>query len=131
MLSVASLVPLVLAGLGLLLLLFLLAGVRFIPNNKVGIVEMRISPKGSLDKGVIALSGEAGYQPGLLRGGLHYLLPIQYDVHIVPLVTIPQGKIGYVYARDGQPLPSSQVLGSNASASDYQDVTEFLKQGGQ
>jgi len=131
MLSVASVVPLVLAGLGLVLLLFLLAGVRFIPNNKVGIVEMRISPKGSLDKGVIALSGEAGFQPGLLRGGLHYLLPIQYDVHIVPLVTIPQGKIGYVYARDGQPLPSSQVLGSNASASDFQDVTEFLKKGGQ
>ena len=29
-----------------------------------------------------------------------------------PLVTIPQGKIGYVYARDGKPLPPSQTLGS-------------------
>src|SRR5262252_528150 len=129
--AVVSLIPLVLLGLGLLVVLFLLAGVRFIPNNKVGIVEMRISPRGSLDKGVIALKGEAGYQPGLLRGGLHYLLPIQYDVHIVPLVTIPQGKIGYVYARDGQPLPSSQVLGTNATASDFQDVAEFLQKGGQ
>src|SRR5436190_5019906 len=129
--AVVSLIPLVLLGLGLLVVLFLLAGIRFIPNNKVGIVEMRISPKGSLDKGVIALHGEAGFQPGLLRGGLHYLLPIQYDVHIVPLVTIPQGKIGYVYARDGQLLPSSQVLGSNAVATDFQDVTEFLKRGGQ
>jgi uncharacterized membrane protein YqiK len=81
--------------------------------------------------GVIALHGEAGFQPGLLRGGLHYLLPIQYDVHIVPLVTIPQGKIGYVYARDGQMLPSSQVLGSNSVATDFQDVTEFLQKGGQ
>src|SRR5882672_8887056 len=96
MLDVVRLLPLVLAGLGILVVLFLLAGIRFIPNNKVGIVEMRISPKGSLDKGVIALKGEAGFQPGVLRGGLHYLLPIQYDVHIVPLVTIPQGKIGYV-----------------------------------
>src|SRR6267378_7527917 len=104
--EVVSLFPLVLAGLGLLVLLFLLAGVRFIPNNKVGIVEMRISPKGSLDKGVIALNGEAGFQPKVLRGGLHYLLPIQFSVHIVPLVTIPQGKIGYVFARDGQLLPS-------------------------
>src|SRR5690349_25094984 len=69
---------------------FLLAGIRFIPNNKVGIVEMRISPRGSLDKGVIALKGEAGFQPHVLRGGLHYLLPVQYHVHIVPLVTIPQ-----------------------------------------
>ena len=129
--AVLSLFPLVIAGLVVLVVLFLLAGIRFIPNNKVGIVEMRISPKGSLDKGVIALNGEAGYQPGLLRGGLHYLLPIQYDVHIVPLVTIPQGKIGYVYARDGQPLPASQVLGTNATASDFQDVTDFLRKGGQ
>src|SRR5262249_17669944 len=129
--EVAMLLPFVLGGLAFLLLLFLLAGVRFIPNNKVGIVEMRISPKGSLDKGVIALRGEAGFQPGLLRGGLHYLLPIQYDVHIVPLVTIPQGKIGYVYARDGQLLPPSQTLASNAVASYFQDVTVFLQKGGQ
>jgi uncharacterized membrane protein YqiK len=129
--EVASLIPYVLGGLVLLVGLFLLAGVRFIPNNKVGIIEMRISPKGSLARGVIALNGEAGFQPGMLRGGLHYLLPIQYDVHIVPLVTIPQGKIGYVFARDGTPLPPSQTLASNALAADYQDVTEFLKKGGQ
>ena len=129
--AVVSLVPLVLLSLGVLVVLFLLAGIRFIPNNKVGIVEMRISPMGSLDKGVIALKGEAGFQPGLLRGGLHYLLPIQFDVHIVPLVTIPQGKIGYVYARDGQPLPSSQVLATNATANDFQDVRDFLQKGGQ
>src|SRR5438552_273524 len=131
MLDVVRLLPFLLGGLGVLVVLFFLAGIRFIPNNKVGIVEMRISPKGSLDKGVIALNGEAGFQPGMLRGGLHYLLPIQFDVHIVPLVTIPQGKIGYVYARDGQPLPASQVLATNASASDFQDVTEFMKKGGQ
>jgi len=129
--AVVTLIPLIVIGLVVLVVLFLLAGIRFIPNNKVGIVEMRISPLGSIDKGVIALKGEAGFQPGLLRGGLHYLLPIQFDVHIVPLVTIPQGKIGYVYARDGQPLPSSQVLGSNATANDFQDVTEFLQRGGQ
>src|SRR5262245_913822 len=131
MLDVASLFPIVFGILGLLVVLFLLAGIRFIPNNKVGIVEMRISPKGSLDKGVIALNGEAGFQPGVLRGGLHYLLPIQYDVHIVPLVTIPQGKIGYVFARDGQPLPPSQTLASNATATDFQDVKEFLQRSGQ
>src|SRR5262249_28445670 len=129
--EVASLLPFVLGGLAFVLLLFLLAGVRFIPNNKVGIVEMRISPMGSLDKGVIALKGEAGFQPGMLRGGLHYLLPIQYDVHIVPLVTIPQGKIGYVFARDGQPLPPSQTLASDASGRVFQAVRGFRQKGGQ
>lgn len=128
---VVAFIPVVLGGLVLLAILILLTGIRFIPNNKVGIVEMRISPRGSLDKGVIALAGEAGFQPAVLRGGLHYLLPIQYDVHIVPLVTIPQGKIGYVFARDGQPLPPSQALASNATATDFQDVREFLTKGGQ
>ena len=129
--QVVMVLPYVFGALLLLVVLFLLAGIRFIPNNKVGIIEMRISPKGSVDKGIMALHGEAGFQPGVLRGGLHYLLPIQYDVHIVPLVTIPQGKIGYVFARDGQPLPSSQTLASNATATDFQDVSVFLERGGQ
>src|SRR4249920_2023387 len=123
--------PWLLIGLGVVVVLFLLSGIRFIPNNKVGIIEMLISPNGSLDKGVIALNGEAGFQPHVLRGGLHYLLPIQYAVHIVPLVTIPQGKIGYVFARDGSPLPPSQALAANATANDFQDAAEFLARGGQ
>jgi uncharacterized membrane protein YqiK len=122
---------LVLGMLGVVVVLFLLSGFRWIPNTRVGVVEKQLSPKGSLDKGVIALSGEAGYQPGILRGGLHYLLPIQYRVHVLPLVTISQGRIGYVFARDGQPLPPSQALASNVAANDFQDVAAFLRAGGQ
>jgi uncharacterized membrane protein YqiK len=47
------------------------------------------------------------------------------------LVTIPQGKIGYVFARDGAPLPPTQALASNTAASDFQDVSAFLQAGGQ
>ena len=75
--------------------------VFYIPNDRVGDLEKRWSVKGSVKSGFIALEGEAGYQPELLRGGLHYLMPLQYRVHRLPLVTIPQGKIGYVFARDG------------------------------
>jgi uncharacterized membrane protein YqiK len=81
--------------------------------------------------GIIALEGEAGFQPQMLRGGLHYLMPIQYAVHVLPLVTIPQGRIGYVFARDGQPLPPSQTLAANEKANDFQDATVFLRSGGQ
>jgi uncharacterized membrane protein YqiK len=109
--------------------LFVLAGVRFIPNNRVGIVEKRFSGKGSIKSGLIALSGEAGYQPSVLRGGLHFLMPVQYTVHMAPLVTITQGKIGYVFARDGAPLAPDQVLASNAQTNDYQDVVAFLAAG--
>jgi uncharacterized membrane protein YqiK len=46
----------------------MLLGVRFIPNNRIGIVEKRFSGKGSVKSGFIALNGEAGYQPNVLRG---------------------------------------------------------------
>ncbi|MDD5371399.1 MAG: SPFH domain-containing protein [Anaerolineaceae bacterium] len=116
--------------LGLILVLVALSGVRFIPNNRIGIVEKQIGQR-SVKGGFIALKGEAGYQPDVLRGGLHYLMPFQYVVHIAPLVTIAQGKIGYIFARDGQPLSAMQVLASNVTANDFQDVRAFLSNGGQ
>jgi uncharacterized membrane protein YqiK len=111
--------------------LFVLLGVRYIPNDRVGIVEKRWSGHGSVKTGFIAVQGEAGFQPGVLRGGLHFLLPIQYRVHRMPLVTITQGTIGYVFARDGAPLEPTQALASNVRADDFTDVALFLQSGGQ
>ena len=119
------------AGLAGIVLLFLLSGIRFIPNTRIGIVEKRFGFKGSLKSGFIALNGEAGFQPKVLRGGLHYLMPIQYVVRLVPLVTIPQGKMGYIFARDGKLLEPTQALAGNDVAFDFQDVDGFLKSGGQ
>jgi uncharacterized membrane protein YqiK len=124
---------LVLAGFVVLgvLALILLSGIRVIPNTRIGVVEKRFSPKGSIKSGFIALNGEAGFQPRVLRGGIHYLTPFQYVVHPAPLVTIPQGKIGYIFARDGKLLDPTQTLASNVEVSDFQDVEGFLKNGGQ
>ena len=116
---------------GILLLLVLSLWIRYIPNTRVGIVEKLISGKGSVRSGLIALHGEAGFQPDVLRGGWHFLTPFQYRVHRMPLVTIPQGKIGYVFARDGKDLSATQVLASNESARNFQDVVGFLEAGGQ
>ena len=115
----------------LAVLLLAATGIRYIPNKRVGLVEKRWSRRGSVTAGLIALRGEAGFQPHVLRGGLHYLTPLQYKVHIVPLVTIPQGKIGYVFARDGAPLSPTQTLAGNGTATSFEDVAEFLRQGGQ
>ncbi|HET7144430.1 MAG TPA: SPFH domain-containing protein [Anaerolineales bacterium] len=123
-----TVVAVVVAGI---LFLIMLSGIRFIPNNRIGVIEKRFSGKGSVKSGFIAMNGEAGYQPRILRGGLHYLMPIQYVVHMMPLVTISQGKIGYVFARDGKQLDPAQVLASNATVTDFQDVEGFLKNGGQ
>src|SRR5262249_28800319 len=109
----------------------LLRTFRYIPNDRVGIVEKLWGPSGSVTHGIIALNGEAGFQPALLRGGWHIMAPLQYRLHQMPLVTIPQGKIGYVFARDGEPLPPTQTLAGNVAANDFQDVAAFLRAGGQ
>ena len=115
-----------------LLFLFWLIGLRIIDNDKVGIVEKWWSTQGSLNEQIIALNGEAGYQPELLRGGMHFRTPLIYKIHVVPLVTIPQGKIAYVFARDGKPLNPTQTLGKVVQESNnFQDVRGFLNNGGQ
>jgi uncharacterized membrane protein YqiK len=120
---------LILVFLGVLLSL----GVRFIPNDRVGIVEKLWSLKGSVDRGnIMAGNGQAGYQADLLRGGLHFFKwHFQYRVHRAPLVTVPQGKIAYVYARGGQPLTASQTLGRVVDCANFQDTAAFLANGGQ
>lgn len=106
--------------------------IRYIPNARVGVVEKLFSVRhGSLASGFIALGGEAGFQPEVLRGGWHFFVPLQYRVHRLPLVTIPQGRMGYVYARDGVPLSATQALASNADTSDFENTRAFLTAGGQ
>ncbi|MBV8603548.1 MAG: flotillin family protein [Pelomonas sp.] len=120
------------ATLGVLAILVRMAGVlRYIPNDRVGVVEKLWSLKGSVHQGLLALDGEAGFQPELLRGGYHLFAPFQYRVHIRTMVAVTQGKIGYVFARDGLDLDASQTLASNAAANDFCDVRGFLAAGGQ
>ncbi len=118
-------VLLVVLGLALMASWFSL---RYIPNNYVGIVEKLWSAKGSVPEGqIVALNGEAGFQVDLLRGGVHFgLWRWQYRIHKVRLVTVSHGKIGYVYARDGEPLTASQTLGRVVSCNNFQDARAFL-----
>lgn len=109
---------------------FWILGIRFVPNNKVGIVEKVISKKENTGT-VIALNGEAGFQAELLRGGLHIRPRPFYKIHKVNLITIPQGEIGYVFARDGKALQASQTLGATVECDNFEDVKAFLGNGGQ
>ncbi|HEY1381576.1 MAG TPA: SPFH domain-containing protein [Gemmataceae bacterium] len=123
-----TLVVIAVAAVVSVLALIELSGLRVIPNDQVGIVENLWSPKGSVSEGrIIALSGEAGYQVDLLRGGVHFgLWRWKYRIHKVGLVTVPQGQIGYVYARDGEPLPPSQTLARVVPCNNFQDARTFL-----
>jgi uncharacterized membrane protein YqiK len=110
-----------------------LLGVRYIPHTKVGIVEKLWASRGSLKEGrIVAAEGEAGYQTDILRGGVHaFYYPWQYRIHREPLVSIPEGKIGYVYSRDGEPLEPVQTLGRVVASNNFQDARAFLKARGQ
>ena len=112
-----------------LLLLCELAGMRYIPNNRVGIIEKLWSMTGSVGDGrILALNGEAGLQADVLRGGIHFgRWRWQYRIHQVALVTVPQGKIGYVYARDGEPLPASQTLARVVECENFQNAHAYLE----
>jgi uncharacterized membrane protein YqiK len=120
------------ATIGLLMLAALAVAcwlaLRSIPNDYVGIVEKLWAVRGSVAEGrIIARNGEAGYQAELLRGGIHFgYWRWQYRVHKLRLVTIAQGKIGYVYARDGATLTSSQTLGRIVPCDNFQDARAFL-----
>ena len=123
----------VVAGI-LVLYLFIakILGLRVINPNEVAVVEKWWSFKGSLKDSIIALNGEAGYVPDLLRGGIHFRSVLMFRIHRYPLITIPQGQIAYIFARDGIPLAPSQILGKVVSeANNFQDVRGFLMNGGQ
>jgi uncharacterized membrane protein YqiK len=119
-------------SLGVLVGLALMAAwltLRYIPNHAVGVVEKLWSTKGSVGEGgIIAQQGEAGYQAELLRGGIHFgYWRWQYRIHRARLVTVPQGQIAYVYARDGVPLEPSQTLGRVVDSNSFQDARAFLE----
>lgn len=123
------------------LVLKFLIGPRFIGNTEVGVVE-KTWGGAHLSGSIIALNNEAGFQPEVLRGGLHFKPGYRFRIHRVPLVTIHRGQVGYVFARDGQSLgrymldgkeviEAGQTLGRVVNNGDFTDVRSWLKAGGQ
>jgi uncharacterized membrane protein YqiK len=127
---IGLIVQIALVVFGVLFLLWVV-GFRVIRSDKVAVVEKWWSLRGSIKDAIISLHGEAGYQPNVLRGGIHFRSPLMYRVHVMPLVTISQGKIGYVFARDGVPLPPGQTLGKVIPGNTFEDVRAYIEGGGQ
>ncbi len=120
------------AIVALYLVIFKILGLRVIHSDEVAVVEKWWSVKGSLKDSIVALHGEAGYEPNLLRGGIHFKSVLMYKIHKYPLITIPQGQIAYIFARDGMPLSPTQTLGKVVpEANNFQNVPGFLQNGGQ
>lgn len=113
-----------------------LLGMALVPRDRVGIVtkKFRLGRHHTTlpDGRIVALEGEAGIQADTLAPGLHFALwPWQYAIDLVPFVTVPDGCIGVVEARDGAPLSDGRVLGRRVDCDSFQDARAFLTNGGQ
>jgi uncharacterized membrane protein YqiK len=111
-------------------------GVIIIPEDSTGIVNKKFVLLGSnrtLPGGaIIALNGEAGLQADALAPGLHFgYWPWQYAVQRQEFITIREGYIGVVEARDGRPLSKGHVLGRKVECDSFQDARAFLTGGGE
>jgi uncharacterized membrane protein YqiK len=125
----------------LLLLVFYKLALRFfgviiIPEDSIGIVNKKFVLLGSnrtLPGGaIIALHGEAGLQADALAPGLHFgYWPWQYAITLREFVTIGEGYIGIVEARDGKPLSQGHVLARRVPCDSFQDARAFLTGGGE
>jgi hypothetical protein len=126
-------------ALGVVAILFAFASTSFVfvPDGHLGHL-FRVYGGGSLTDGrIIAVNGENGPQAEVFTPGFHVrpLLNVIYALDTSKEeVTIPQGKIGVLTARDGVPLRSGQAFADPFPPKDgYQmlDALTFLTHGGQ
>ena len=103
--------------------------VVYINNDQYGVVEKLWSLGGSVRSGFMSMSNEAGFEPDLIRGGLHFFPPWQYRIHKQQMITVQS--LAYVYARDGKPLPAGQTLAKTPDGVFFEDARGFLEGGGQ
>ncbi len=139
---IADLMPIVipvLYGLGIILLLIFaksLLGIVFIGEDATGLVTKKFVLFGAIkdlpEGRIIATKGEAGYQAQMLPPGLHFWYwPWQYSIEKIGFTVIPEGKMGLVEARDGQPLDSGHITAKSIECNRFQDAVLFLENKGQ
>jgi regulator of protease activity HflC (stomatin/prohibitin superfamily) len=82
---------------------------------------------------IVARAGEQGPQATILGPGWHFgFIPFLYEVREVPVAVIEHGKLGFVTAKDGAPLPADETFAKRwESVTEMLDPITFLAKGGQ
>ena len=110
----------------------LLFGVVYVPEHCIGLMIKKFTVGGArLPEGrIIASNGEAGYQSRTLAPGLHYgLWPWQFEIKLQELITVPNGQICLISAKDGKELPTGQLLARYEECNLFQDSDKFMQTG--
>lgn len=71
---------------------------------------------------ILAKQGQKGILEEVLGEGRHFWNPILYDREIVPVTTIPPGKIGIVTSKVGEELPEGEFLAKSHQKGIWQKV---------
>ncbi|MEL0029094.1 MAG: hypothetical protein VW625_10665, partial [Perlucidibaca sp.] len=103
-----------------------------VDQNEVGIIHKQFFGKPLPTGQIIAREGEMGPQAEILGPGWHFgFYPFTYSVRVDRVITIPSGEVGFVNARDGQPLPENEMFAPVwTSAQDMMNPATFLAKGG-
>jgi len=115
--------------LGIALICFLLTSCLVIDSDKVGHLKRiyfgREMPQGR----IIAAPDEKGPQAKILPPGFHLIpfIAVTHDIEELDIVSIPQGKYGFLVAKDGNSMPKGQFIAPAwKSANDMIDAMKFM-----
>ena len=94
----------------------------YVPAGHMAVVTAK-SGKAPATGTILVERGEKGIWREVLPEGRHFLDPVQYDVKIVPAVSIPLGKVGIVTAKVGKELaPGAIIAPDRESKGVWRDV---------
>lgn len=123
------------AGVALLIFVgaVLVASVRYVGPDEVGIVSKNMFGSSLKEGRIIAVNGEMGVQADVLPPGWHFgFWPFVYDVHSEPLTEVKSDEVGLLETRDGLPLESGQLFAPEFKNDEFQkmlDARHFLTTG--
>ena len=75
--------------------------------------------------------GERGPQMKVVPPGMFRINPLLFSVQLFDATDIPQGQVGIVEARDGNPLPVGRVVAKGVDCDSFQNANAFFAGGGE
>lgn len=121
-----SILDVVLAIVGIVVILFFLSGLTYIGRYEVGIVTRKIFGEKMPQGQIIARKGEIGIQADTLMPGLYFFNPIIWKVEKERVIVVTETEIGVIESIDGEPIPMGRLLGDAVECNHFQDTKMFL-----